>query len=118
MIVLTQDKLYIGAFILILMIVSVLSLKYYIKKVVRDELSQPKKDKLNKYKTSLRRGQRRLGMDTPVRDIDSYIDPMVDDDDDDERRENEEESDEPRPQRRLRREEVMMRDLVDANDRD
>jgi hypothetical protein len=116
MIVLTQDKLYIGAFVIILLIVLGLTLNYYIKKVVRDELAQPKKDKQSKHKSSSRRSQRRHSSETPARDIDSYIDPV--DDDDDERQEIDDESDEPRPQRRLRREDIMMRDLVDAHDRD
>lgn len=96
----TQNRIYLGVFILVILLALGLMFNYYIKKIVSHEIRKQITNKNNKSKNTNNDNKKKEQMD-----IDSYIDP-VDDNVNDEFNEH---------QNRLQKNDIHMRDLIDAN---
>lgn len=117
------EKSYIFGVIGVIILILVLCIHFYVKKIVKDEL----------YKKSKRRKNKRLPVQRqrPVeeqKDLDSYVDPVGFDDSDNDNNEevsnnsddnnnddNNNESHQQRPRNRYNSNDMMQRDLIDAS---
>lgn len=115
------EKSYIFGIIGVIILILVLCIHFYVKKVVRDELHKKSKRRKNK-RVPIQR-QRRV---EEQKDLDSYVDPVgFDDNDNNEEISNNsddnnnddvsEESHQQRPRNRYNSNDMMQRDLIDAS---